>query len=131
MIRFPKLFRQSKKQYFSALTQFSPVRSMPSGRNFHGRNDRKLLIIQRIQIIQVELKINWNHKRCKHAIERMWLRGVSMDEVKDAIIKGKKSKQTNTGLIEAFYRFFSVVYDEQVLKNKELRKIDPVTVKLW
>jgi hypothetical protein len=48
----------------------------------------------------VELKINWNHKRCKHAIERMWLRGVSMDEVEDAIIKGKKSKQMNTGLVE-------------------------------
>lgn len=61
----------------------------------------------------------------------MWLRGVSMDEVKDAIIKGKKSKQMNTGLTEAFYRFFSVVYDEQVLKNKKMRKIYPVTVKLW
>jgi hypothetical protein len=54
-----------------------------------------------------------------------------MDEVKDAIIKGKKSKQPGTGLLEAFYRFFSVVYDEQVLKNKGLRKIYPVTVKLW
>lgn len=53
-----------------------------------------------------------------------------MDEVKDAIIKGKKVKQ-NAGLIEAFYRFFSVVYDEQILKNKEIRKIFPVTVKLW
>ncbi len=79
----------------------------------------------------MELKINWNHKRCKHAIERMWLRGVSMDEVKDAIIKGKKSKQTNTGLVEAFYSFFSVVYDEHALKDKEIRKIYPVTVKLW
>ncbi len=98
---------------------------------FYDRIDRKILIIQRILILQVELKINWNHKRCKHAIERMWLRGVSTDEVKDAIIKGKKSKQMNTGLVEAFYRFFSVVYDEQVLKNKEMRKIYPVTVKLW
>ncbi len=79
----------------------------------------------------MELKINWDHKRCKHAIERMWLRGVSIDEVNDAIVKGKKSKQTDTGLTEAFYRFFSVVYDEQVLKSKELRKIYPVTVKLW
>lgn len=79
----------------------------------------------------MELKINWNHKRSKHAIERMWLRGVSMDEVKDAVIKGKKSKQMNTGLTEAFHRFFSVVYDEQVLKNKKMRKIYPVTVKLW
>ncbi len=79
----------------------------------------------------MELKINWNHKRCKHAIERMWLRGVSMDEVKDAIIKGKKSRQADTGLVEAFYSFFSVVYDEYVLKNNEMRKIYPVTVKLW
>ena len=54
-----------------------------------------------------------------------------MDEVKDAVIKGKKSKQMNTGLTEAFHRFFSVVYDEQVLKNKKMRKIYPVTVKLW
>lgn len=61
----------------------------------------------------------------------MRLRGVSMDEVKDAIIKGKKSKQMETGLIEAFYGFFSVVYDEQILKNKEMRKIYTVTVKLW
>jgi len=79
----------------------------------------------------MELKINWDHKRCKHAIERMWLRGISMDEVKDAINKGKKSRQADTGLVEAFYSFFSVVYDEYVLKNKEMRKIYPVTVKLW
>lgn len=97
----------------------------------YDRNGRKILIIQRILILQVELKINWNHKRCKHAIERMWLRGVSTDEVKDAIIKGKKSKQMKTGLVEAFYSFFSVVYDEKILKNKEMRKIYPVTVKLW
>jgi len=78
----------------------------------------------------MELKINWNHRRCKHAIERMWLRGVSADEVKDAIIKGNKVKQ-NSGLIEAFFRFFSVVYDEQIVMNKEIRKIFPVTLKLW
>ncbi|MCK4398189.1 MAG: hypothetical protein KAV25_04285 [Methanophagales archaeon] len=79
----------------------------------------------------MELKINWNHKRCKHAIERIWLRGVSMDEVKNAIVKGKKVKQKNTELIETFYRFFSVVYDEQIFKEKKIRKVYPVTVKLW
>ena len=77
------------------------------------------------------IKINWDHKRCKHAIERMWLRGVSVEEVKDAIIKGQKSNQVETGLIEVFYRFFSVVYDEVLLKNENIRKIYPVTVKLW
>lgn len=78
----------------------------------------------------MELKINWNHKRCRHAIERMWLRGVSADEVKDAVNKGQKTKQTDT-VIEAFYSYFSVVYDEHVLKNRNLRKIYPITVKLW
>ena len=79
----------------------------------------------------MELKINWNHKRCKHAIERMWLRGISMDEVKDAILKGKKVKQKDTRLVETFYRFFSVVYDEQIFKEKKIRKVYPITVKLW
>lgn len=78
----------------------------------------------------MELKINWNHKRCKHVIERMWLRGVSADNVKDAILKGQKINQASTGLVEAFYSFFSVVYAEHILKNKNLRKIYPVTVKL-
>ena len=79
----------------------------------------------------MELKINWNHKRCKHAIERMWLRGISMDEVKDAILKGKKVKQKDTRLVETFYRFFSVVYNEQIFKEKKIRKVYPITVKLW
>ena len=79
----------------------------------------------------MELKINWNHKRCKHALERMWLRGISLDEVKDAIVKGKKVKQKNTGLMETFYRFFSVVYDEQKFREKKTRKVYPITVKLW
>ena len=79
----------------------------------------------------MEFKINWNHKRCKHAIERMWLRGISMDEVKDAILKGKKVKQKDTRLVETFYRFFSVVYDEQIFKEKKIRKIYPITVKVW
>jgi hypothetical protein len=61
----------------------------------------------------------------------MWLRGISMDEVKDAIVKGKKVKQKNTGLMETFYRFFSVVYDEQIFKEKKIRKVYPITVKLW
>jgi len=61
----------------------------------------------------------------------MWLRGISMDEVKDAISKGKKVKQKDTGLMESFYRFFSVVYDEQRFKEEKIRKVYPITVKLW
>jgi len=54
-----------------------------------------------------------------------------MDEVKDAISKGKKVKQKDTGLMESFYRFFSVVYDEQRFKEEKIRKVYPITVKLW
>lgn len=54
-----------------------------------------------------------------------------MDEVKDAIVKGKRVKQKDTGLMETFYRFFSVVYDEQIFKKKKIRKVYPVTMKLW
>ena len=54
-----------------------------------------------------------------------------MDEVKDAIIKGSKVEQKSTGLVENFYRFFSVVYDEQIVRETKIRKVYPVTVKLW
>ena len=78
----------------------------------------------------MELKINWDHKRCKHAIERMWLRGISEKEIRVAIIRGQKHLQKKTKLTEAIYRFFSVVYDE-VIFDKKIRKIYPVTVKAW
>ncbi|MEE8168593.1 MAG: DUF4258 domain-containing protein [Candidatus Hydrothermarchaeales archaeon] len=77
----------------------------------------------------MKLKINWDHKRCKHCLERMWLRGISVQDVRESILKGKKVRQKETKLIEAFYKYYSVVYDE---KNfKKIRKIYPVTVKLW
>lgn len=43
-----------------------------------------------------------------------------MDEVKDAIFKGKKVRQKDTGLMETLYRLFSVVYDEQL----EIKVVD-------
>ncbi len=60
----------------------------------------------------------------------MWLRGVSLNEVQDAILKGNKVEQKSTGLIGNFYRFFSVVYNEQIFKETKIRKVYPVTVKL-
>ncbi len=74
------------------------------------------------------LKINWDHKRSKHAIERMWLRGISVKEVDEGILRGRKSKQ-KSGLIEAFYKYYSIVYSEKVYEK--MRKVYPVTVKLW
>lgn len=78
----------------------------------------------------MELKVNWDHKRCKHAIERMWLRGITKDNIREAISKGQKHIQKETGLIEAFYQFYSIVYQEYNEEMK-LRKIYPITVKLW
>jgi ribosomal protein L23 len=78
----------------------------------------------------MKLKINWEHKRVKHAIERMWLRGVSVKDVEEAVKKGKKVFQRQTGLTEAFFRRFSVVYDEKVYGSLSFRKIFPVTVKI-
>ena len=79
----------------------------------------------------MHIKVNWEHKRVKHAIERMWLRGISMRDILTAIQQGQKHRQRKSGLIESFYSYYSVVYDERFFKNIDLHKIYPVTVKMW
>lgn len=66
----------------------------------------------------------------KHAIERMWLRGVSVKDVEEAIMKGKKALQRETGLVQALFKRYSVVYHEKVYRKFNLRKVFPVTVKV-
>ena len=78
----------------------------------------------------MELRINWEHRRVRHAIERMWLRGVSVRDVEDAILKGKKAVQKETGLVQAMFKRLIVVYDEKVYRSAGVRKAFPVTVKL-
>jgi hypothetical protein len=78
----------------------------------------------------VRLQINWEHKRVKHAIERMWLRGISVKDVEEAINKGKKVFQKETHLMYSLYKRFTVVYDEKAYPKLNLRKVYPVTVKL-
>jgi len=78
----------------------------------------------------VKLKVNWEHKRVKHAVERMWLRGISVRDIEEALLKGKKVIQRETGLTETFFRRFSVVYDEKVYRKLSVRKVFPVTVKV-
>lgn len=75
--------------------------------------------------------MNWEHKRVKHAVERMWLRGTSIEEVEEALRKGQRVPQPETGLTETFHRHFSVVYEERVWKHSGVRKVFPITVKLW
>jgi len=78
----------------------------------------------------MEVVVNWRRKRAKHALERMMLRGISQKEFRDAIIKGKKVRQKN-GIFEVFARFYSVIYEEKIYKERGIRKIFPITVKLW
>lgn len=79
----------------------------------------------------MKLKVNWEHKRVKHAVERMWLRGLSRQEVVRAIHSGQKRKQKHSDLVESFHSYYSVVYDEYFYPKEEIRKVYPVTVKLW
>jgi len=79
----------------------------------------------------MEVKINWEHKRVKHMIERMWLRGISREEIKQAILRGQKRKQKETGLMESLFGFYSVIYDEYIYSKYKIRKVYPVTVKMW
>lgn len=78
----------------------------------------------------MKLKINWEHKRVRHAIERMWLRGISAKEVKEALLKGKKTIQRETGLMLSMFKHFIVVYDEKIYRTLNIRKVFPVTVKV-
>lgn len=79
----------------------------------------------------MQLKVNWEHKRAKHMIERMWLRGISREDVRQALLCGQKRKQKESGLMEALFSFYSVVYDECVYPEQKIRKVFPVTVKTW
>jgi len=78
----------------------------------------------------MKLVINWEHRRVKHAIERMWLRGISVKEVEEALLKGKKITQKQTGLMQSVFKRYSIVYDEKFYRKLNIRKAFPVTVKL-
>jgi len=78
----------------------------------------------------MKLKVNWEHKRVKHAIERMWLRGISGVDILKAIQIGQKRKQSGD-LIEAFHSYYSVVYAEYFFQKYKIHKIYPITVKIW
>ncbi len=79
----------------------------------------------------MKLKVNWDHKRAKHALERMWLRGISQREIAEAIQRGQKKKQKKSSLVEAFHSYYSIVYDEYFYPKVGIHKVYPVTVKIW
>lgn len=58
----------------------------------------------------------------------MWLRGISIKDVENAIKEGKRIFQRETGLIRTLYSHFEVVFDEK--RFGSIRKIYPVTIKI-
>lgn len=77
----------------------------------------------------MKLKVNWSEKRQRHILDRMLLRGISRREFYEALIKGERREQKKD-IYESLYRYFSIVYEEQFLRDKNIKKIYPITVKL-
>ena len=66
-----------------------------------------------------------SEKRSEHVFERMKLRGIGRDQIKDALNKGAKRLRSD-GSIVAEYRWFKVIYRE--FRIKGMRKVYPITV---
>jgi len=64
-------------------------------------------------------------KRAEHVFDRMKLRGVGVDEIKEAVQSGVKKLEVD-GRINAVYRWYKVIYREFRLNG--IRKIYPITV---
>ncbi|MBI2499675.1 hypothetical protein HYV88_05525 [Candidatus Woesearchaeota archaeon] len=83
----------------------------------------------------MDIKININFrslgfwkdspKRAEHIFDRMKLRGIGVEQIKEAIRRGAKTIRKD-GSIVTEYRWFKVAYRE--IKFKEIRKIYPITV---
>jgi len=75
----------------------------------------------------METVVDWSQKRQKHVLERLILRGISRAEFHEALAKGRKRVQRGD-IIEAVYRYYSIVYEE--IRFKDGKKIFPITVKV-
>ncbi len=64
-------------------------------------------------------------KRAEHVFDRMRLRGITLENIKEAVQKGAKRLRDDKSIVAEF-RWFKVIYRE-VLHN-DIRKIYPITV---
>lgn len=64
-------------------------------------------------------------KRSEHIFERMCLRGITVENIKEAVQKGPKMIRKDKSIV-AEYRWFKVIYREFHLGD--IRKIYPITV---
>ena len=66
-------------------------------------------------------------KRADHVIDRMQLRGIGIDNIKDAVMYGAKTLRED-GCILTEYRWYKVVYRE--FQTAAFKKIYPITILL-
>ena len=64
-------------------------------------------------------------KRSDHVFDRMKIRGITKDNIKEAVQKGAKRRREDQSIIAEF-RWFKVIYREFQVGN--IRKIYPITV---
>jgi len=64
-------------------------------------------------------------KRSDHVFDRMKMRGITKDNIKEAVQKGAKRLREDRSIIAEF-RWFKVIYREFQVNN--IRKIYPITV---
>lgn len=63
--------------------------------------------------------------RSEHVFDRMRLRGISKENIKEAVQKGAKQIREDKSVVSEF-RWFKVVYRE--FQMNDVRKIYPITV---
>ena len=66
-----------------------------------------------------------SEKRSEHVLNRMRLRGITIENIKDAVSKGAKMIRVDKSIIAEF-RWFKVIYRE--FRIYGIRKIYPITV---
>ena len=66
-----------------------------------------------------------SEKREEHLIDRMALRGISVENIKEAVQKGPKTIREDKSIVAEF-GWFKVIYRE--FRVNEIRKIYPITV---
>lgn len=80
-----------------------------------------------IECRSIQKKWEDTEERAEHVVDRMQLRGIGINQIKDAVAYGAK-KIRSDGSIVATYRWYRVVYREFIRPN--FKKIYPITVLL-
>jgi len=86
-----------------------------------------------VYVAEIRININYkgikghkdSEKREEHILDRMALRGIGIENIKEAVQKGPKRIREDKSVIAEF-GWFKVIYRE--FKIGEIRKVYPITV---